>query len=55
MKTRKKELDVDFIGGNDPLTKEEERQITAVLKSPNVKLTRPASGRHISSKKKVIK
>jgi len=33
MKTRKQELDVDFIGGAGPLTKEEEKKITAYLQS----------------------
>lgn len=33
MKTRKKELDVDFIGGSGPLTKEEEKRISDIIKS----------------------
>jgi hypothetical protein len=33
MKAKSKELDVDFIGGQGPLTKEEERQISEYLKS----------------------
>lgn len=32
MRTRKKELDVDFIGGVGPLTKEEEKRISEVIK-----------------------
>lgn len=32
MKTRKKELDVDFIGGSGPLTKEEETRISDIIK-----------------------
>ena len=37
MKTRKKELDVDFIGGADPLTKEEEKRISEIIKSHRTK------------------
>jgi hypothetical protein len=36
MKAKSKELDVDFIGGQGPLTKEEERQISEYLKSQNL-------------------
>ena len=38
MKTRKKELDVDYIGGADPLTKEEERKISDIIKGHGTKL-----------------
>jgi len=33
MKAKSKELDVDFIGGQDPLTKDEEKQISEYLRS----------------------
>ena len=33
MKTKSKELDVDFIGGQGPLTKEEEKAISAYLRA----------------------
>lgn len=33
MKTKSKELDVDFIGGQGSLTKDEERKISEYLKS----------------------
>jgi hypothetical protein len=33
MKTKYKELDVDFIGGQDSMTKEEEKHISEFLKS----------------------
>jgi hypothetical protein len=33
MKNKSKELDVDFIGGQGSLTKEEEKQISEFLKS----------------------
>jgi len=33
MKTRKNELDVDFIGGEGPLTKEQEKLISYFIKS----------------------
>ncbi len=32
MKARKNELDVDFIGGVGPLTKDEEKRISEVIK-----------------------
>jgi hypothetical protein len=32
MRTRKKELDVDYIGGVEPLTKEEEKRVSEVIK-----------------------
>jgi hypothetical protein len=54
MRTRKKELDVDFIGGVGPLTKEEEKRISEVIKmlkakkSPTRKPTRK-----LTTKKKV--
>ncbi len=37
MRTRKKELDVDFIGGVGPLTKEEEKRISDVIKKLKAK------------------
>jgi len=54
MKTRKNELDVDFIGGTGPLTKEQEKRISEVIKmlkskkSPTRRLTRK-----LTTKKKV--
>lgn len=37
MKYKKKELDVDFIGGEDPLTKEEENAISQYIKAQKEK------------------
>lgn len=37
MRTKKKELDVDFIGGLTPLTKDEERRISEVIKKLKAK------------------
>lgn len=37
---KKKELDVDFIGGQGPLTKEEEKIISKFLKSRSTKKRR---------------
>lgn len=54
MKTRKNELDVDFIGGTGPLTKDEEKRISEVIKmlkskkSLNLKPTRK-----LTAKKKI--
>lgn len=36
MKNKPKELDVDFIGGQYPLTKEEEKQISEFIKSQKI-------------------
>ena len=54
MRTRKKELDVDFIGGVGPLTKEEEKRISEVIKMLKLKkgLTRKPT-RKLTVKKKV--
>jgi hypothetical protein len=41
MKTKKTELDVDFIGGQGPLTKKEEQAISNFIKAR--KLQRPKS------------
>ncbi len=40
MKIRKKELDVDVIGGMGPLTKEEERTISEFIKSNKLRKAR---------------
>lgn len=37
---KKKELNIDFIGGQGPLTKEEEKMISQFLKSRSVKKRR---------------
>ena len=54
MRTRKKELDVDFIGGVGPLTKEEEKRISEVIKILKAKKspTRKPTGK-LTTKKKV--
>lgn len=54
MKTRKNELDVDFIGGTGPLTKEEEKRISEVIKMLKTKknLTRKPT-RKLTTKKEV--
>ncbi|MEO7992332.1 MAG: hypothetical protein ABI663_22470 [Chryseolinea sp.] len=55
MKTRKKELDVDFIGGSEPLTKEEEKRISDLIKSRKAKqkVTAQKSKTKLTTKKKV--
>jgi hypothetical protein len=63
MKTRKKELDVDFIGGSGLLTKEEEKRISDIIKSrkskqkvtgkSKQKVTAKKSKTKLTSKKKV--
>lgn len=54
MRTRKKELNVDFIGGVAPLTKEEEKRISEVIKMLKTKKSTPNKPtRKLSSKKKI--
>ena len=55
MKTKKKELDVDFIGGLTPLTKDEEKRISEVIKKlkSKKKPTLQSKKRKPSPKKKV--
>jgi hypothetical protein len=46
MKSKAKELDVDFIGGQSPLTKEEQQKISDYIKAQKqkkIKSRRPAS------------
>jgi hypothetical protein len=43
MKTKKVELDVDFIGGQTSLTKEEEKTISAYIKKSMSKKSRKTS------------
>ena len=54
MKTRKNQLDVDFIGGVVPLTKDEEKRISEVIKMLKSKKnpTRKPT-RKLTTKKKV--
>jgi hypothetical protein len=52
MKTRRKELDVDFIGGSGPLTKEEEKRISDIIKSRKAILKRPARKSKVKLKTK---
>ena len=55
MKTKKKELDVDFIGGSGSMTKEEEKRISDIIKSRKAKqkVTAQKSNTKLTSKKKV--
>jgi hypothetical protein len=54
MRKRKKELDVDFIGGVGPLTKEEEKRISDVIKKLKTKQsTTRKPTRKLTAKKKV--
>lgn len=56
MRTRKNELDVDFIGGVGPLTKEEEQRISNFIKSHKAKskqrLTSPKTRGKVTTKTK---
>ena len=54
MKTKTKELDVDFMGGQGPLTKEEEEIISNYLKNQKILKTKKAtSSRKNAAKRKV--
>ena len=55
MKTRKNELDVDFIGGTGPLTKEEEKRISDFIRNHKAKqkLTSQKTKRKLATKKRV--
>lgn len=55
MKARKKELDVDFIGGSGPLTKDEEKRISDIIESrkSKQKAAPKKSKTKLTSKKKV--
>lgn len=56
MKSKSKELDVDFIGGQGPLTKEEEKQISEYLKSQKLVRGKPIrrTTKDMSKRNKVI-
>jgi hypothetical protein len=43
MKTKKVELDVDFIGGQTSLTKEEEKALSEYIKKNKLKKTKKSS------------
>jgi hypothetical protein len=53
MKKRKPELDVDFIGGQAPLTEAELRTISEYLKSKKAKKTRLRKRSSASKTKKI--
>jgi len=54
MKTKKIELDVDFIGGLGPLTKEEEEAISNFLKSRKSKRRKPILRKRSSNSRKRV-
>ena len=55
MKRKSKNLDVDFIGGQGPLTKEEEKAISDFIEKRNVmKNKRQTRKTKTSSRKKII-
>ena len=56
MKTKSKELDVDFIGGQGSMTKEEEKQISGFLKNQKLlrnKKLRPTK-KEVAKRKKAV-
>ncbi|MBI1767455.1 MAG: hypothetical protein HYR67_03660 [Bacteroidetes bacterium] len=54
MRAKKKELDVDFIGGVEPLTKEEGKRISEAIKKLKVKQSSPRKQtRKLTTKKRV--
>jgi hypothetical protein len=48
---KKKELNVDFIGGQGPLTKEEEKMISDFLQSRSTKKKRTAAHKKTTARK----
>ena len=52
MKRKKLELDVDFIGGGRPLTKEDEQAISAFIKTDKLRKAKVKTG---SAKKKLTR
>ena len=55
MKNKSKELDVDFIGGQGPLTKEEEQAISEYIKTQKMLRTKKAVHKTITGKRKRAK
>jgi len=57
-KSKSKELDVDFIGGQGPLTKEEEQKISEYLRSQKLLRAKRSrlrgTTRGLSQRKKVV-
>jgi len=54
MRRKLAELDVDFIGGQDPMTKEEEKAISEYLKSHKLEnLQKQNQGKKVVQRKKV--
>ena len=54
MKNKAKELDVDFIGGQGSLTKDEERQISEFIKAQKLLRSKQQSGKTRTSKRKKV-
>jgi hypothetical protein len=56
MKAKKKELDVDFIGSQEPLSKEEEKSISDFFLSKKKERTQktPMVSKRISKKKSTV-
>lgn len=54
MKSKSKELDVDFIGGQGPLTQEEEKQISEYLNSQKLRKTKKTLKTGLSKRKKSL-
>ena len=56
MKPKVSELDVDFIGGQDPMTKEEELAISEFIKARKLLIARKMHGipKHHNQKKSLL-
>jgi hypothetical protein len=54
MKTKNKELNVDFIGGQGPLTKEEEQAVSDYIKSQKLLRENKLKRRRLKKNLKVI-
>lgn len=52
MKNNKKELDVDFIGGAEPLTKEEQKKISEFIKTSKDRLEKQKTKKNLALQKR---
>ena len=54
MKVNEIELDVDYIGGQEPLTKEEEIALSAYIQSHRSSIVRRGASRLLKRKKELV-
>lgn len=49
MKTTRKELEIDFIGGQEPLTDKEEKALSEYFKNKKLKKLKPGKNKKVQS------